>query len=450
MRTHRLLPLALLIPATTLASLTTLPAAHAAPGPNARNDLVTLAAGQTTTIDARINDYIPTKRQTRISLVSTPETISATLRTNNRVRLNVPETTTPGDYKIRYRLTDRRGRTDTATIKVQVGASQTDPTLLRARIDALPVAAEQRTGYDRDLFKHWIDADKNGCDTREEILIEEAISAPTVGPGCTLSGGAWFSYYDNKTTTDPSTFDIDHLTPLAEAWDSGAYRWDADTRMRYANDLDDQRSLVAVTASSNRSKSDRDPNEWMPPSTSTNVACRYLVEWVATKTRWSLSIDTAEKNALLTGIDTHACPNASVPVTKATVRTTDDNNPPAPAPTHIELTSIVFDPEGDDATGEHLTFANTGNAPVDLTGWTLSDSHGHRYTFPTATLPTNGTGTIKATTGTDTTTGTPLILHAGWGAVWNNSGDTATLRDPNGTLVDTCTYTSTATRTATC
>jgi hypothetical protein len=79
-------------------------------------------------------------------------------------------------------------------------------------------------------------------------------------------------------------FDIDHLSPLAEAWDSGAWAWDADTRMRYADDLDDPRSLIAVSASANRSKGDQDPAEWMPPAAS--YACTYITDWVAVKTRW--------------------------------------------------------------------------------------------------------------------------------------------------------------------
>ena len=47
-------------------------------------------------------------------------------------------------------------------------------------------------------------------------------------------------------------------TSLAEAWRSGAWAWTAAQRMEFANDLDDSRTLLAVTASLNRSKSDRD------------------------------------------------------------------------------------------------------------------------------------------------------------------------------------------------
>ncbi|MDP3966891.1 MAG: HNH endonuclease family protein [Nocardioides sp.] len=179
----------------------------------------------------------------------------------------------------------------------------------------LKVAREVRKGYDRAKFKHWTDADGDGCNTRYEVLIAEARVKPTVESGCWLSGGRWFSYYDGQRTTNPSDFDVDHMVPLAEAWDSGARRWNAGTRKRFANDLRDKRSLVAVTASSNRSKSDRDPAEWLPPRKAAH--CRYAREYVAVKTRWRLTVDRPEKRALL-GV-ARSCKNVVVRVRHARV-----------------------------------------------------------------------------------------------------------------------------------
>ena len=51
----------------------------------------------------------------------------------------------------------------------------------------LVVAPDHSTGYSRALFKHWIDADKDGCDTRAEVLIEEAVTKPKVGTKCLLT-----------------------------------------------------------------------------------------------------------------------------------------------------------------------------------------------------------------------------------------------------------------------
>jgi hypothetical protein len=175
----------------------------------------------------------------------------------------------------------------------------------------LTVRAEVRTVYSRDLFRHWIDADGDGCSTRDEVLIAEADDPPTVGPDCDLGGGRWFSYYDRVSWTDTGRLDIDHLVPLAEAWDSGARTWKPRTRQAFANDLGDRRSLVGVTDSVNQSKADRDPDEWMPQ----HGGCRYLREWVAVKHRWRLKVDRAERNALASLASD--CRNRTVTVTLA-------------------------------------------------------------------------------------------------------------------------------------
>ncbi len=164
----------------------------------------------------------------------------------------------------------------------------------------LVVSAETRAGYERTLFPHWIDADKNGCDTRDEVLIAEAIVKPTVGAGCRLGGGRWLSPYDGLETTDPATLDIDHMVPLAEAWDSGAGTWTTDRRRLYANDLGVDWALVGVTAGVNRSKSDQDAAEWLPPLVS--YRCTYQSMWLAVKVRWALAVDSAERAALAAGI----------------------------------------------------------------------------------------------------------------------------------------------------
>ncbi|NPC96371.1 DUF1524 domain-containing protein [Nocardioides sp. zg-DK7169] len=168
-------------------------------------------------------------------------------------------------------------------------------TTLAAAVTALPVAPERRTGYDRDLFVHWSDADRNGCDTRDEVLItQNRAPGARLAPGCAVVGGRWHSYYDQETTTNPSDFDIDHLVPLAEAWDSGAHGWSPQRREAFANDLGDRRALIAVSASSNRTKSDADPAQWMPAYKS----CVYVSSWVAIKVRWGLSVDPVEQRTL--------------------------------------------------------------------------------------------------------------------------------------------------------
>jgi hypothetical protein len=158
-------------------------------------------------------------------------------------------------------------------------------------LNRLEVAEENSIDYDRDLFNHWIDADSNGCDARQEVLARQNSKRKP----CDSTTGSWVSIYDGQTTNNASDFDVDHLVPLAEAWGSGAYNWDDQKREDYANDLEGF-TLIAVSASSNRSKSDQDPAEWMPENRGFN--CQYGARWVLVKKKWSLTIDPAEANKL--------------------------------------------------------------------------------------------------------------------------------------------------------
>ena len=152
------------------------------------------------------------------------------------------------------------------------------------------IAADHTEGYDRALFKLWVDADKNGCDTRAEVLIKEAIVKPKKGTNCKLTGGKWTSSYDGISYTNSSKLDIDHLVPLAEAWRSGAWAWTDKERETYANFLENDMALNAVTASVNRSKSDKDIASWLPKK---NI-CQYLAGWATVKSYFNLTVDTAE------------------------------------------------------------------------------------------------------------------------------------------------------------
>ena len=177
-------------------------------------------------------------------------------------------------------------------------------------LNTIKVADEVRTGYKREQFKHWVGVG-NGCDSRKAVIISEATVKPTVDKKCAITGGKWLSIYDNATVTEAGKLDVDHMVPLAEAWDSGAQAWDAKKREMYANDQLDPRHLIAVTGPSNRSKSDRDPAEWLP--TNKPYTCEYLTNWVSVKVRWSLSVDKKEKDAIATGLK--SCKKTSFSVT---------------------------------------------------------------------------------------------------------------------------------------
>ena len=169
----------------------------------------------------------------------------------------------------------------------------------KTALNTLKVADEVRAGYVRTKFKHWVGTG-NGCDSRKSVIISEAIVKPIVEKGCVIKGGEWLSIYDLVKVTDAGKLDVDHMVPLAEAWDSGASAWDDAKREMYANDQTDPRHLIAVTGPSNRSKSDQDPAEWMP--TNKAYSCGYLDNWVSIKVRWNLSVDKKEKDFILTNL----------------------------------------------------------------------------------------------------------------------------------------------------
>ncbi|MET9468019.1 DUF1524 domain-containing protein [Streptomyces sp. NPDC006544] len=209
-----------------------------------------------------------------------------------------------------------RRRPPTAYIPVQSAAGAPAAAGVRAplplfeAIDQLPIATEHREGYKRDLYKHWNKGliASDGCDTRREVILSEAVEAPQVAAGCKLTGGSWRSPYANLIVTDAGRLDVDHFVPLAEVFDSEQTPWSAARREAYANDQNSPDTLIAVSAASNRSKSDKDPAEWLPSDGSYH--CTYAATWVGTKLRWVLAADDAEVQALL-GL-AEDCPTTTV------------------------------------------------------------------------------------------------------------------------------------------
>ncbi|MDE2698253.1 MAG: HNH endonuclease [Gemmatimonadota bacterium] len=148
--------------------------------------------------------------------------------------------------------------------------------------------------YDRDLYKHWVDEDKDCQDARQEVLVAESTIPVTLdSSGCKVLSGRWECPYTGRVFTDPKRLDIDHYVPLAEVHRSGGNVWAAAQRESYANDLSNPNTLVAVYLGANRSKSDRDPSDWLPPDET--YRCEYLRTWVALKKHWGLSMDPKEK-----------------------------------------------------------------------------------------------------------------------------------------------------------
>ena len=186
------------------------------------------------------------------------------------------------------------GPTASAALPTPVSAATA-----RTYLASLTVAAENRTGYSRDLFPTW-DTISGTCNTREWILKRDG-SNVTTNSSCYPTSGSWYSPYDGATWSSPSDVDIDHLVPLAEAWDSGASKWTTAHRQAFANDVT-RPQLLAVTDNVNQSKSDQSPDAWKPPLSS--YYCIYARMWVRVKYVWALTVTSAEKTALTSMLGT--------------------------------------------------------------------------------------------------------------------------------------------------
>lgn len=108
--------------------------------------------------------------------------------------------------------------------------------------------------------------------------------------------GKWADPYTGETFKEPRQLDVDHVVPLKNAHESGAWKWSAEKREEYANFLKDRRHLLAVKASENRKKGYKAPDGYMPPDTS--YRCDYVKEWVKIKKEWELSTTDQENSAI--------------------------------------------------------------------------------------------------------------------------------------------------------
>ena len=156
-----------------------------------------------------------------------------------------------------------------------------------------------KTGYTREQFPHWSDLNRNGCDTRNEIL-ERDLTTVIFKVGtkdCKVITGSLLDPYSGKVisfSSTKSTVDIDHVVALSNAWQTGAAYFDKSKREAIAND---PLNLLAVDYSLNRQKGDGDAATWLPPLKS--YRCDYVARQVAVKAKYALWVTAPEKDAIV-------------------------------------------------------------------------------------------------------------------------------------------------------
>ena len=142
----------------------------------------------------------------------------------------------------------------------------------------------------------------NRCDTRNDILNRDLVDKTYVGTKrCpqAVATGTLRDPYTNVTVgfvrgnQVGASVQIDHIVPLAFAWDMGARDWTDQMRKRFAND---PANLLAVAGKANQDKGDLPPGEWMPPNTA--FRCQYAVQFIAVLRGYRLPIDEASAREL--------------------------------------------------------------------------------------------------------------------------------------------------------
>jgi hypothetical protein len=120
---------------------------------------------------------------------------------------------------------------------------------------------------------------------------------------------------------------------------------------------------------------------------------------------------------------------------------------PAEATPAIKIYKIYYNSPGSDTrtntslNAEYVVLKNMTSTTRSITGWTVRDASAHVYTFGSLSIPAGKTVVLHTGKGTNSST------QRYWGSgnyVWNNDKDTAYLRNSAGTLIHSCSYSSTA------
>lgn len=172
----------------------------------------------------------------------------------------------------------------------------------QAKLDSLPVKGRApKTGYSRSQFGDswtddvWVPGGHNGCDTRNDILNRDLTDKTIVSiKRCpqAVKTGVLRDPYTNDTIAFTrgnqigAAVQIDHIVPLALAWDLGARDWNDELRLRFAND---PANLLAVSGKANQDKGDKQPSDWMPPNH--GFWCQYAVQYIAVLRGYGLPVD---------------------------------------------------------------------------------------------------------------------------------------------------------------
>lgn len=179
----------------------------------------------------------------------------------------------------------------------EVGSATWALELLGALVVSDDPAPESQP-YERDDYDSWIDVDGDCQTTRHEVLIEESVGLIefTDDRQCKVASGRWVDPYRGDTVIVVEQASIDHVVSLSEAHHAGAWAWTDAWKLALFNDIDDPATLAVSLVTVNQGKGSHGPDEWLPDPA--EARCNYAIARVRVKTRWQLSVETSEQQAL--------------------------------------------------------------------------------------------------------------------------------------------------------
>ncbi|MDF2093357.1 DUF1524 domain-containing protein [Knoellia sp. 3-2P3] len=237
-----------------------------------------------------------------------------------------------------------------------------------AALATLPVKGRApRTGYEREVFgQAWSDVDRNGCDTRNDILRRDltAYTLKAGTRGCLVLRGTLDDPYTGATIAfvrgqdTSSRVQVDHVVALSDAWQKGAQQLSFARRTAFAND---PLNLLAVEGTANQRKGDGDAATWLPPRRA--YRCAYVARQVAVKQRYGLWVTAAERDAVsrvLSGCPGEPLPRAGqVPLGGGPEEAATAPSAPRPSPSSTAAVAPAARPAGSDPRFETCSAATS-------------------------------------------------------------------------------------------
>lgn len=188
-----------------------------------------------------------------------------------------------------------------------------------AAVEALATLAVKgrapKTGYARSEFgQTWADVDRNGCDTRNDILKRDLTEVlfKEKTRNCVVLSGILIDRYSGETINfvrgniTSMEVQIDHVVAMSNSWQTGAFKLTLAQRTALAND---PMNLFAVKGRLNSQKGDGDAATWLPPLK--KFRCAYVAQQIAVKAKYSLWVTAPEKEAMVRILT--ACPKQLLP-----------------------------------------------------------------------------------------------------------------------------------------